>query len=315
MVKMQYKILGRTGLKVSRIGLGTAEIGFAYGIGSRPVPTAADAGYLLARAVEIGITYFDTASIYGLSEERIGKSGIARLEGIVVGTKCGSFLDQGERLVPVEMEKVIRAEVETSLVNLKLDTLPLLQLHGGTEEVIKRGDVIEILVKLKSEGKVKYLGISTRGENAALAAIHSGFFDTVQVAYSILDQRMAQQQVFLSASQRGIGIINRSVFLKGSLTSLAQQLPSGLELLQENSNKAKMIAQQLGMDLPTLALRFVLSNSAISSSLIGTNKIEHLRNAIGTLEQGPLAQDVLSELKNLAISDPKQVDPAKWPRL
>jgi L-galactose dehydrogenase len=75
-MNMTYTTLGRTGLKVSRIGLGTAEIGFSYGIGERPLPSEAEAIDLLKKSVDLGITFFDTASYYGVAEERIGKSGI-----------------------------------------------------------------------------------------------------------------------------------------------------------------------------------------------------------------------------------------------
>lgn len=307
-------MLGRTNLKVSRLGLGTAEIGFAYGIGLRTLPSEDEAVKLLKKAVNLGINYFDTAYFYGLAEERIGKSGIAKKDGIVIATKCGQFLEKGEDPRGKELEKRLREQIEASLKNLKVDSVSVLMLHGGSEEQIKRGELVHILKKFQTEGKAGFLGISTRGEEAPLAAIESGVFDVVQTAYSILDQRMAKRVLFL-ALKKNIGIVNRSVLLKGSLTGLVSKLPKGLEMLQRNSGKAKKIAEELGCDLPELAIRFTLSEPSISTSLIGTNKIENLEKSCRAIEAGPLPEDVIKKLRKLAIDDPMQVDPSKWPPL
>ena len=84
--------LGGTGLEISKIGLGTVEIGLPYGIGVKDLPTDKEAETILKSAVEMGVTYIDTARGYGVAEERIGKSEIAAMPGVVIGTKCGQFL-------------------------------------------------------------------------------------------------------------------------------------------------------------------------------------------------------------------------------
>lgn len=312
---MEYKILGKTGLRVSRIGLGTAEIGFAYGIGSRPVPSNEDADHLLKSAVAMGINFFDTAAIHQLADERIARSGIAKMPGVIIATKCAHFLEKGEDPKKDELEKRIRAEVEASLKNLQLDVLPILQLHGGTKEQIERGDVIEILDKLKQDGKVRFVGISTRGEEAPIAAIESGFFDVIHVAYSVLDQRMVKRVLPL-ASNRGIGVINRSVFLKGALTASRYKLPQpGLSQLAEKAELAHRFARLYNMSLEEAALRFVLAEGAISTSLVGTNNLNHLQNAIDCVNGRRFSNAMLCELRNFAIDDPNQVDPARWPKV
>ncbi|MBI2064079.1 MAG: aldo/keto reductase [Candidatus Yanofskybacteria bacterium] len=311
---MKTKTLGRTNLKVSRVGLGTAEIGFAYGLGHKIVPSDVEADRLLKSAVEMGINFFDTANIHQLADERIARSGIAKIPGVIIATKCAHFLEKGEDPEIGELEKRIRGEVETSLRNLKLDTLPILQLHGGTKEQIERGAVIEILDKIKKEGKARYVGISTRGEEASVAAIKSGFFDVIHVAYSILDQRMAKN-VLPAAEHNNIGVINRSVLLKGVLSGASKILPPELAPLKENSDKARDIAEKLGISLPSLALRFVLSEEAVSTSLIGTNQIGHLKEVMDAIAAEPLSDEVIVELNKLAINDPMQIDPAKWPQI
>ncbi len=312
---MEYRTLGRTGLKVSRIGLGTAEIGFAYGVGPRILPPENEAVKLLKRAVSLGVNYFDTAYFYGLAEERIGKSGIAKKDGIVIATKCGQFLEKGEDPRGQELEQRLREQVEISLRNLKVDSVPILMLHGGSEEQIKRGELTELLKKFQREGKARFLGISTRGEEAPLAAIESDTFDVIQVAYSILDQRMSKK-VLPMAFDNNIGAVGRSALLKGVLAGLADSLPQGLDLLRKNSEAARILADnELNCDLPTLALRFVFSEPVLSTVLVGTNKIENLQRSASVAGRSPIPADVTAVLRTLAIDDPMQVDPSKWPKI
>lgn len=309
---MEQRTLGRTGLAVSQIGLGTVEMGYVYGIGPRTLPTDAEAGRLLRAAIELGITFVDSAEFYGVAEERIGKSGIAKLPGVVIATKCGHLLDRGEAFTPEEFVRQVRGEVEESLQKLKLDVLPLVLYHGGSAEQIRSGLLIEVMQQMQEEGKVRFSGISTRGKEAALAAIETGFFDVLQLGHSILDQRLVRTVLPL-ARARNIGIVNRSVLLKGALTDARRYLSDALMPLKRNADRAEEIARSLGIDLPTLALRFALSNEAISVVLIGTNKVEHLERARDAARVGPLSSEVLAELKTLAIDDRNQVDPKWWP--
>lgn len=318
------RTLGKTDLVVSPLGLGTVEIGLPYGIGVTDLPSDAAAERILKTAVELGITYIDTARGYGVAEERIGKSGIGKLPGVVIGTKCGQFLKQEPGLRGSDLAKRIRDEIDASRKNLQQDRLQLVQLHIELADYTNFQELIETMQALQAEEKVQHVGIATRGEAAPLAAMQTGFFATIQTAYSILDQRMDPRRqgyggqapsVFQEALKNGVGIINRSVLLKGALTNSAQQLPGVLAPLKANSQQAATIATELGIDLPALALRFVLSNPAITTALIGTITPAHLTTALAAVAAGPLSPDILQRLEGLAISDPAQVDPAHWPAM
>lgn len=309
---MQEKVLGKTGIRVSVIGLGTTEIGYIYGIGPRNLPDEKEVIQFLHRVVGLGITFIDTGHFYGSAEERIGKSGVARLPGITVSTKCGHVLDREEDVSATELQRAMREEVEESLKKLKINSIPLVQIHGGSAEQIKSGVIQEVMTKLKDEGKVKHVGISTRGEEAPFAAIESGFFETLQLAHSILDQRMVSR-VFAAAKEKNVGIINRSVLLKGVLTPAAKYLAPSLTTLRRNSKRASEIAGGLGTDLPSLSIRFALSNSAVDVVLVGSNKLKNVEAAVKAAESGPLPEDVLRELRGLAVEDINQVDPRFWP--
>lgn len=305
------RTLGRTNLKVSPVGLGTVEIGRVYGLGPRTLPDENEAVGLLRRAVELGITFFDTARSYGLAEERIRKSGIAKLPNVVVSAKCCLILEKTDDIAPDEIRKQMREEVEESLRTLGMERLPLLQLHGGSANLIQSGIIQEMAQKLKDEGKVQFVGIAVRGEEAPLAAIKDGFFDTLQFAFSILDQRMAKL-VLPEAKKYNIGTVGRSVLLKGALTPVSQYLVAGLAPLKRGSDRAAEVAATFGVDLPSLAIRFVLSNPLISTAIVGSSKIENVENIVKAAEAGPLPAGVLRSLYELAIDDPMQMDPTKW---
>ena len=307
---MQKNLLGNTGLRVSRLGLGTAEIGFAYGLGSPTLPTEQDAAALLHAAADAGITFFDTANYYGLAEERIGKSGILKNPDVVICTKCAQFLEKGEYFDAADMELKIREQVESSLLQLGVKALQILLLHGPSAKQMEEGVVGSIVEKLRTEGKIRYWGVSTRGAEAPLAAIEAGA-DVLELAFSIADRRM--EPVFAAAQKKGVGIINRSVYLKGAFAGKAEYLPDVLAPLKECVAAAETIAQELGVPLTELALRYTLSEPAINVSLVGTANLSHVRSAAEVLARGPLPADVVQKLRSLAIADPEQVDPARWP--
>lgn len=301
-------------MNFSRIGLGTVEIGIPYGIGVTSLPSDAQAEHILKSAVEMGVTYIDTARGYGVAEERIGKSGIGNSDGVIIGTKFGQFLKQEPNLHSTDLEQRIREDIDASRKNLQQEVLELVQFHNELEDYMDFSEMIEILQKLKDEQKVRHVGIATRGEAAALAAIATGFFETIQVAYSIADQRMAQR-VLSAAQEKNISVINRSVLLKGALTPGRIKLSDALQPLKDAADKADHIAQSIGISLPELAIRFAASHSAISNILIGTIKPDHLESAIAATQQEPLPKEVLEKLAALGISDPTQIDPAKWPKV
>jgi len=310
---MKYKTLGKTNLKVSRLSLGTARIGLSYGLDEHAIPPEAKALEVLERAHRLGINFFDTGNYYGLAEERLGKSGLLQDPNVIAGTKCAHFLEKGEYYNRAELESKIREQVDDSLKKLGINTLSILMLHGPNKEQIEKGELTEIMEKLRRQGKVRYIGASTRGEEAALAVIASGRFDVIQIAYSILDQRMAKK-VLKAATVANIGIVNRSILLKGALTPLWNRLPKGLEQLQKTLGVAQKIAESLGMDLPSLAIRFAVSNPLIHTSLIGTSNIDNLEKCVKASEAEPLPPKIIEQLEGLAIDDPDQIDPARWPK-
>ncbi len=148
----------------------------------------------------------------------------------------------------------------------------------------------------------------------AASQLHLPRFQTIQLSYRIVDQRMTPL-VLSQAKEQHIGVINRSVLLKGVLTPARERLPESLHELKEHADRAAHIAERMGVDLPTLAIRFALSQNAVSTVLIGTTKPKHVQSALDAASQGVLPEDILQELNTLGMSDSGQIDPAKWPQV
>ncbi|TSC71913.1 MAG: oxidoreductase, aryl-alcohol dehydrogenase-like [Parcubacteria group bacterium Gr01-1014_38] len=308
---METHKLGWTGFPVSVLGLGTVELGMKYGIGAEAPPPKDEAIALLNYAVEKGITYIDTARSYGVAEELIGESGIGEKPGVIIGTKCGAFYENGEDPRGEELARRLTEEVDASLRALRRQTIDFLQVYGVSADIIVRGELMEALKSLKQRGKVRYFGAATRGEEAPLAVIESKFFQAVQVAVSILDQRM-RDRVLAEAFAEGYGVVARSVFLKGALTPRRDFLPKHLDVLRARADAIEEYVTQQGLTLREAAIRFVLSIPEVSTLLVGTTKKEHIDEALAHIEKGVLPAPIMGELGAFRLDDEQLVDPKLW---
>ncbi|HWC00253.1 MAG TPA: aldo/keto reductase, partial [Bryobacteraceae bacterium] len=270
---MIHRRLGRTGLSVSAISLGTVEIGLNYGIaadGTAERPDESQAARLLHRALDLGINFVDTARAYGESEAIIGRTLRSRRQEFFLCSKVLSF--QNEELSPAELRNRVIASVHESLRALQTDVIDMMMIHSAPTEVIVRGDLIGILEDLRAAGCFRFIGASIYGEEAALAAIESGRYDCLQIAYSMLDRR-PEQRVIPAAERRDVGLVTRSVLLKGALTHRYRFLPAELDSLKRAVERLAQAAGVSAADLPEAAYRYVLVREIPQTVLVGTGEI------------------------------------------
>ena len=299
---MNYRPLGRTGLNVSTLSLGTVSLGVEYGInapGEFGRPDTASALRLLHEAVDRGITLVDTAPAYGESERLVGLAfgGDSR---VIIATK-------------VNPSSPIDASLDTSRRALGRDRLDIVQIHNATREIIEAAEVTDALLDARRRGVVRCLGASVYGEEAALAVVRSGQFDVLQVAFNALDQRMAAR-VLPAAAAAGVGVVVRSAHLKGALTPKAQWLPEPLAPLREAAERARdLLAGGEWRALPEAAMRYCLSAPHVSSVLSGARTIAELRVSIDAEAAGPFAESVLAEATRLALTEEHLLNPSHWP--
>lgn len=311
---MRYRPLGRTGLEVSAIALGTVELGLAYGVGAQGTtspPSEEEASRLLHHAADAGITLFDTAPTYGESERLLGRA-LGKRRDCLFATKISLPPAFAAEAAPGVLRRAIEASLQASRRALQRDVLDLVQLHNATEAAITRGAVAEVLLEARRRGEVRFLGVTVYGERAALAALSAGYVDVIQVAYSLLDQRMAAR-VLPQAAAAGVGVLGRSALLKGALTPRAQWLPPELTPLREAARQVCRAYDISWAQLPRLALRFCLAAPQLSAVLVGARTIEELDQALAAAAAGPLSAAEVSLAQDLGLSDERLVNPTFWP--
>ncbi len=306
--------MGRTNLSVCVLALGTAELGISYGIrkpGQPEYPVRSEATRLLRYAADQGINFFDTAPVYGESEKLLGEA-LSHRHDCYFATKVSLPEEDGRVLTGKSLRAGVNSSLEASLKRLNRDWLDIVQIHNATTEVLEQGEIAETLLRARDAGKVRFLGASVYGEEAALAVIKAGSFDVLQSAYNLLDQRMADS-IFPAAHQAGIGIICRSALLKGALTERAKWLPEELAPLRQQAAKAMNTLAGSWQRLPQMALRFCLSSSYVDTALVGVCNREELHSAVEAAMAGPLGQDELELASGLALQDENLINPTYWP--
>lgn len=312
---MDYRTLGRSGLRVSALALGTVELGLAYGIalpGEAPRPSMEEGVRLVHAALDGGITMLDTAREYGTSEEVLGIALQGRRQGVVLATKVRTQGPDGRTPAGEALRRLMRESLDASLRALRTDYVDLWQIHNVDAGVLAQADLVAaVFDEARRAGKALAVGGSTYGVEAPLAALASDLFDVLQVTYSVLDQRL-EAAVLPEAAARGVGIVVRSVLLKGVLTARGDHLPERLAPLRERSQAFRaLVDSRGGMSPVQAAIAFALGQPLIGATLVGVRDEGELREAIGAVAR-PLAPGLRAELAALRLDDPELLNPSTW---
>lgn len=303
--RMRRKRLGRTNLQVSALSLGTVEIGLDYGIsekGEAHRPSEADAHELLHFALDHGINLIDTARAYGEAEAIIGRALKKRRSEYILTSKV---------MPRPGTSSVIRTQLEESLVALQTDHLDIMMIHSRAEQIEPDGETFAPLAQAQCDGLVRFLGTSVYGPEAAMRAIECGWFDCIEVGYSLLDRRI-EARVLEAAETRDVGVIARSVLLRGALSERFVFLPDALAPLKGCVAELASIAGSVPQ-LPELAYRYVCNRPIPHTALAGTASKAELAACINYLELGPLTADQISAIQSVHLEDEKLMNPGNWP--
>ncbi|MBI3463389.1 MAG: aldo/keto reductase [Planctomycetes bacterium] len=310
---MQRRRLGLTGLEVSCLTVGTVEQGMDYGIpvpGDFGRPEQADAVALLRMAADSRVNLFDTAPTYGKSEELLGLA-LSGRQDCYFATKVRVPESDSKPLTGPPLQRAVAESLRQSLRSLRRDVLDIVLIHNATVEMIEQSDTTALLQVAQARGDVRHLGASVYDEEAALAAVRSGGFDVIQVAYNLLDQRMAER-VFREARGCGVGVLARSPLLKGALSAKSQWLPAELHPLRDAVARVRMEMGVSWDELPGAALRFSLSNPNVDSVVFGPRTTAELQVALDAVRRGPLEQTQLAVAAGLALHGAPMLNPSTW---
>ncbi len=309
---MNYRLLGRTGLSVSEIGYGM------WGMSAWKDSDDSESIKSLQRSVELGCTFYDTAWAYGdgHSEQLLGNLVRANPDKrLITATKIPprnrSWPSQREHtLDDCYPPSYVREYIRLSLQNMKVDQIDLMQLHTWEDSWLQDDRWIQELLRSKENGEVGFIGISLNRWEPwnGVQAVRSGLIDCVQVIYNIFDQNPVDE-LFPACQDHNVGVIARVPFDEGTLTgslSLESTWPDGdwrnLYFVEENLKSSLERVERLrdlvpeASTLPEIALRFILSNPVVSTTIPGMRKLQHVDANIATSDKGHLKQSLLKSL-------------------
>lgn len=297
---MKYRKLGRTGLDVSVLGFGALEIGRNWPNWRKDLPdfsrpNETDAIKIIHSAIEQGINFFDTAPAYFESELILGKAFKYKRKEVLIASKCGEWYD-GEKSVYNYSYAETKKFVENSLKLLQTDYLDLLQIHSANADIIRNGETLSAMKDLQKEGKVRFLGLSSDFEDAALLAIESNEFDSIQISYNALNLAM-EKMVFPQSEKKNIGIIIKDGMARGMLSPKHSDVVEPRQI--EKINDLIEIAIKNNLTLSELAILYVISSPVVSSVIIGTKKMEHLNSNVAALHRPLLSHETLNAIHEL----------------
>jgi aryl-alcohol dehydrogenase-like predicted oxidoreductase len=325
---MEYRDLGTTGISVSRIAFGAGPVSQLLTGAHRDLQRET-----IARAVELGVNWFDTAATYGegRSEENLGRA-LAELglaEKVHVATKI--------RIMPEQLDDVrgvARRSLLASLERLRLDRVTLVQVHNsvttqaGAEptsitpaQVLASGGLLEEMERLRRDGLVEHFGLTGLGEPAALReVIASGAFATIQIPYNLLNPSAGCEvsadfsqtnygNVIEACRRRGMGVFVIRVLAGGAL---AGRPPSPhtlktpffpLELYRQDCARADRLAALLPANLrrEEAAVRFAISHPAVASAIVGLGAPAEADEIVAYAARGPLAGELFRQLETAAL--------------
>lgn len=322
---MERRPFGRTGLRLGALGFGCGAVGGLMVRGS-----AADQERAVARAVEAGVNYFDTAPDYGQgeSERVLGRVLRAVRADVIVGTKV-----RLREAVPGKIGAEIESSLDASLQRLGRDSVDLFQLHNpiapdgapaNLSAATVLGEVLPAFERLQAEGKIRWLGITAIGETSAMhEVVATGRIDSAQVPLNMLNPSPVRglptgfpasdyRQLMPRARDNGVGVIGIRVLAAGALAGLEGRHPTAMQSVPPigssptyeadlaNARRLLPLVQEgHAGSLAEAAMRFAVSNDSMSTVLVGFSDLDHLEAAIAAFNKGPLSAEAMARVAQL----------------
>ncbi|MFA5771234.1 MAG: aldo/keto reductase [Thermoplasmata archaeon] len=306
---MEYSKLGKTGVQISRLCLGAAQLGMNYGINNiTGKPSFGESASIIKNAVENGINTFDTAPEYGDSEKILGA--------------CLKEFDSGKlvfisKVPPTNWDKnketivdSVKKNVKKTLENLGIKTLSIYLFHRFEDAIKENGLILRELERLKLEGIIEKIGVSTYAPDEAEKALNIEGVEVIQVPFNLIDKRLLENGFLKKAKRKGITVLARSVFLQGLF--FKDNIPDKLKEFWLYRQRILTICEENNITIGELALRYNLSINELDSVLIGVEKTEQLIENLRILKKGKLAKETIQEINNLGSAPEKIINPSLW---
>jgi aryl-alcohol dehydrogenase-like predicted oxidoreductase len=312
---MKYRILGRTGLTVSDVGLGTISMGGPFRLGGyefgRGEVDDRNSVKTMQVALDAGVNIIDTADIYGFghAEELVGQAIAGRREKSIIVTKVGNRGDEVTWAKDFTSEW-IRKACEASLKRMRTDYIDTYLLHTPDDDFVFSEEVFTVFNALKAEGKIRFFGCSVTGPKQGMDLIQSGFGDVVEVEYSIWE-RSAAEDLFIECENADMGVLIKAPLASGLLTGKYNKNSffdsndfRTVLYPREQLNLAVNVADylfgytvELGVTMPQLCLKYVLSRKEVSSVIAGGKTAGQILENVRASDMAELPVAVLEKIE------------------
>lgn len=283
---LEKRLLGMTGIEVSCLGFGAGYIGATN-------LTEEECGTLINRAIDVGMTFIDTAPGYGMSEERIGRHLAWRRQDFILVTKCGYGVEGYQDWTP----QMIVAGVEQALRTMNTDVIDVLLLHSCPVETLKREEILRAMQVVKHSGKVRAIGYS--GENDALEyAVYCGVFDVVETSVNMFDQ-WSLERVIPTAHAKGIGVIAKRPLANAPWRYAQRPTGNYCEIYWERM-MSMLHDVEVGdwkKNMDELALRFSVFAEGVSCAIAGTSSVRNVERNVTCAQMGALPPDIVKTIR------------------
>lgn len=318
-MSMKYRKLGKNGPEISVIGFGSWAIGgagWASAWGDQDDKMSLES---VRAALDAGVTFFDTAAVYGLghSEEVMGRALRSDRDKVILATKCGLVWDQEGKISKNGTYDSILREAEDSLRRLGTDYIDLYQMHwpdidtgAPAEETMRAMD------RLVQDGKVRYVGLSNYDVALLERSLTVRHVDAIQPPYSIL-RPAAEKELLPFCLEKGIGVVGYSPLTSGILSgnyTYDTTFPEsdwrsrnkahtgeGLRANVDRVEKLKKIAARFDITMPQLAIAYCLAHPALTSAIVGVRKPDHILGVLAAVDV-VLDEATLTEIRSIAGS-------------
>jgi len=302
-------------MKISRITLGTAQLGFNYGISNTNGKPNDDQSYrILQTAVDNDITSFDTATVYGNSEELIGnflKNNV--FPNLTILTKISKIKCKNQHPSFDEIKKIVKKSLIASKDRLNIKKISMCLLHDPLDMHSYDGFVVKSLKQLKNEGIIEAIGASIYTPNQVKEFLENNDLDVIQIPMNLFDTRLIKDGTLTKLKNLGKIIFARSIFLQGLFFMDIDSIPKNMHFAKKPLEKLKMISSNYDIEIKELAFSFVKDIPEVDSMIIGVDSEEQLKNNIKLLDASPLSEEIKQELNNSFFNMSEElINPTLW---
>ena len=296
---MQYTDIN--GFNISKITLGTAQLGMDYGIANKNgKPSFPEAMTLLDEAICGGVNSFDTAAHYGESENILGKYLANKNSGLFITTKF--ILDEKNGISDDEIFMQTEKYLKQSLKSLGVPKISLYMMHRASDMIKYGKRAADALVMLKERNLAEYIGVSVYNAFEIDKMLELGVFDAVQLPMGIMDQRLIRRDYIRRLNAAGVLIFVRSVFTQGLI--FLDHMPPGMEKAAKYVGKIRETAKKYNRSVGELALKFISGMQGVASLVLGAETAAQIKEIFTFFNAEPLSGACIDELLDLGAEIP-----------